>query len=534
MIEVREARESDVDQIIKLFVAAYGENYSYPIYYDPQVLKKMVFDEDTLLIVAEDTANENILGTASVIYDLGAYGDLAGEFGRLVVHPEGRKRGIGKKLMEERLKRASKRLHVGFVENRVAHPFSQRISSRYDFAPAGFLPLKACFEKRESLALYLRLFSDALTLRRNNPRVIPEGFQLAQFVLASCGIDPDVIVDETAPAYPNQHSFEIERMRTKGYASLLRFARAKSGSKEIFGPAKIHHGMFRLRSKDSDYVIARKNGQLVGAIGYSIDQVEKAVKIFEIVTVDAGPTKMLIEEVISRCRNEYDMAYIEADVSAYSPRMQQTMLELDFTPVAYLPAFAFKGAERCDAIRMASVYVPVLEEKPVLYEATRPVYDIVMRNFSTKQLIPRLAEALPSVALFRGLTSEQTRRLAEIFSLKNLAEGETLVTQGQHSESAIVLLKGELSVMAGNSEEGRTVGTVGAGDCFGETALLNREPHSVSARAKTDIEAATIASAEFQDLLRRRPDIGVIIYRNLAKGLGKKLRDLNAEVAQTG
>jgi len=29
---------------------------------------------------------------------------------------------------------------------------------------------------------------------------------------------------------------------------------------------------------------------------------------------------------------------------------------------------------------------------------------------------------------------------------------------------------------------------------------------------------------DLQDLVRQRPDIGVVLYRNLARGLGEKLR----------
>ena len=36
-----------------------------------------------------------------------------------------------------------------------------------------------------------------------------------------------------------------------------------------------------------------------------------------------------------------------------------------------------------------------------------------------------------------------------------------------------------------------------------------------------DIEVAELFRRDLEDLIRRRPDIGVIIYRNLAVGLGE-------------
>ena len=50
--------------------------------------------------VAQDEADGRILGTASVVFDIGAHSDLIGEFGRLAVHPDARGRGVGKLLMD--------------------------------------------------------------------------------------------------------------------------------------------------------------------------------------------------------------------------------------------------------------------------------------------------------------------------------------------------------------------------------------------------------------------------------------------------
>ncbi len=532
MIEVREAADLDVEGIIELFHAAYGENYTYPSYYDPHVLKKMVYEDDTLILVASDTKTKQVLGTASVIFDTGAFGDLAGEFGRLVVHPDGRRKGIGNRLMEARLKHAADRLHVGFVENRVAHIFSQRISDRNGFAAAGFLPLKSVFDKRESLAVYVRHFDGALKLRRNNPHIIPEGFLLAQHVLSNCGIEADAIPDDDAPAYPDERGFDFEKMTAPGYATLLRFERAQAHQKEIFGPARILQGLFRLKATQSHYILARESGQMVGAVGFTIDDIEKAVRIFEVVTLETTPIRCLIEEVISIGRRDYDIKYIEADVSAYSPRMQRTLLELQFLPVAYLPALSFQGAERCDAIRMARLFLPADFDGVRLHETTRAVFEIVKRNFTTRDLIPRLAEALPHVRLFSKLRDNQVRRMAEICTLRTFPEGTRIVDAGDNSKRAYVLLEGEFSVYAGSEKNARKVGTILKGECFGETALLNREPHSVSAVATKVSEVAVIERSDLDDLMRKRPDIGVRIYKNLAKSLGRKLRGLNADIAK--
>ncbi|MDH4328103.1 MAG: hypothetical protein OEV77_06260, partial [Nitrospira sp.] len=47
--------------------------------------------------------------------------------------------------------------------------------------------------------------------------------------------------------------------------------------------------------------------------------------------------------------------------------------------------------------------------------------------------------------------------------------------------------------------------------------------HSATATAEGQVEAAELLHRDLAGLIRRRPDIGVIIYRNLAIGLGDKL-----------
>ena len=126
MIEIREATGNDVEQIGAVFHASYGENYIYSQYYDTQALLRLVYADDTILLVAVDTEHDRVAGTASVVFGIGAYNDLVGEFGRLSVHPDYRHRGIGKLLMQGRIDRVCERLHVGLVENRVVHPFSQK------------------------------------------------------------------------------------------------------------------------------------------------------------------------------------------------------------------------------------------------------------------------------------------------------------------------------------------------------------------------------------------------------------------------
>jgi GNAT superfamily N-acetyltransferase len=520
MIEIRAAEESDVDRVREIFLATYGRDYAHPEYYDSQILKRMVFDDDTLLLVAEDSESREVVGTASVVLEVGSHDDLVGEFGRLAVHPDARKRGVGRKLMEARLERVRERLHVGIVDNRVAHPFSQKISLKHGFVPVGFLPLKLLLDERESVAIFVQYFSDSLALRRNHPRIVPEALRLAELALDQCGLPSDVIADDKSSSYP-QEEFRLEELTTEGYATLLRFERGRISHREIFGPMRLHYGFFKLRARHSNYLLAYRGDEVVGAVGLMIDPVEKTARIFELVSADESPVRFLLDSVAARCEQD-GVEYIEVDVSAHSPRMQRTLVELNYLPAAYVPAMVFHQVERLDTIRMVRLLVrPELGDAELVPEA-QPIADAVLRSFATHHVLPKIETAIPSIALFGGLSGEQARRLAALCDVRAFAPGETLLVEGENEGKTYVVLEGQVRVTSGDPPQ--PVGTVKAGESLGEMSLLSGLPHSATATAETRVETAVLDHDRLHELVRLRPDIAVVVYRNFSNDIGAKLR----------
>ena len=113
-VVVREANEDDVPAIRGIFEAVYGPDYPYQQFLDARWLLRSVFADDIIMLVAVD--GDELLGTASFVFDLGAHSDLLGEFGRLVVHPSARGRGIGGTLMRAR-QSLSKRAYLNSSGN---------------------------------------------------------------------------------------------------------------------------------------------------------------------------------------------------------------------------------------------------------------------------------------------------------------------------------------------------------------------------------------------------------------------------------
>jgi len=528
MIEVREATGNDAESISRVFFACYGKDYAYPQFYDSELLRKMIYTDDTLVLVAEEKDTGEILGTASVIYNIGASSDLTGEFGRLAVLPEAREKGVGKLLMKERLARVADRLQVGLIDGRVVHPFTLKIAESQDFSVVGFVPLKMLISYRESIATLVRYFGDALQLRNNHPRIIPEVYPLACLAMRNCGLEPDPIVDEETAAYPLNTHYDLEEMTTEGYSSLLRIERGRVRNREIFGPIRLHYGFFKLKARKSQYLLAREGGQIVGAVGFTVDEIERAARIFELIALHDDVVRFLLSTTERFCREELAVDIIEVDVSAYAPGMQRTFLELEFLPVAYIPALVFHEVERLDAVKMVRLLVP-LDLGPIcLTDSAQKIADIVLKGFQSRKVAPDLARAVGNIAVFKTLSKEQTRRLAGMCTVEKFDRGSSLFQEGDIADRMLIIIEGQTSVHAKGSQ--KPVGRVGPGECLGEVALLTGAYHSAGAIAESDLLAAVLTSENLTALVRRRPDIGLLLYKNLACGLAEKLKRSDQEI----
>jgi CRP/FNR family cyclic AMP-dependent transcriptional regulator len=211
---------------------------------------------------------------------------------------------------------------------------------------------------------------------------------------------------------------------------------------------------------------------------------------------------------------------VQVDVSAHAPRMQRTLLELDFLPCAYVPALAFDAVERVDVLKMYRL-MEDLQELP--FDAPEPTLSVgryVLSQFARHQVLPRLARAMDSLEIVRGLNEEQTARLLGEFTTEAVEAGQELFDQGAPPDRMLLIVGGRAVV----SVDGSPVGTVGPGESLGEVSFLSDTPHSASAIAQTDMELGSLTCERMDMLVRRRPDIGAVVFRNLARGLGEKLR----------
>jgi hypothetical protein len=522
MLRVRPAQEQDVGQIRDIFIAVYQNDYPYQGVYDELWLKRSVLSDDALVLVAEDTDTGQVVGTASVLFDIGAHSDLVGEFGRLAVHPDFRRLHVATLLMDARIEAIKTACTWGswwparFTRMPSASAWPTNSCRRVSPARTSFTTA--------SFALLARFFGDALALRRNNPRVIPEVYPLAQVVMHHARLRSDLIVDEESPPYPQGPEFTVEEMRTEGYSTVLRIERGRVRHRELFGPVRLEYGFFRLRATHTTYLVAREGSHVAGAVGFMLDPIEHTVRVIELIAASDDVIRFLLAELERRCREDHAAEYMEIDVSAY-PAHATDPAGTGLHAGGLSPGH---GVSRSRAPGQSSEWSDCPDSR---------ISALRSRNRSSRWRIcdarlhepgrgSRMARAIAEVPLFAGMSAEQALRLAGVCRVEEFEPGARIFSASDPTDCVYLVLDGEAQVSAGSPSV--PIATIRRGETLGEISLLTQTPRAATATAATRVEAAAIPHRDLHELIRRRPDIGVIIYRNLALGLGHKLRQTDA------
>lgn len=112
----------------------------------------------------------------------------------------------------------------------------------------------------------------------------------------------------------------------------------------------------------------------------------------------------------------------------------------------------------------------------------------------------------PAVALafFKSAGTPQT-----------IAQGETIFRENEREIRIYLLLKGEVSLVAGK----RKVGTVRAAEMFGELAVIDREPRSATAVAAAECRVIALDEKAFTEALRRQPAFALMLMSTMVHRL---------------
>ena len=138
-------------------------------------------------------------------------------------------------------------------------------------------------------------------------------------------------------------------------------------------------------------------------------------------------------------------------------------------------------------------------------------------------------ELLSRVSLFSELSREELERISRVAVPRSFPAGVRVFHEGDRSDACYLVRSGDLRVTREHSD-GRaiTLANLGAGDIFGELAMLDGEVRSASVEALTDGELLALPAADFRRMLAEHSQISV----KLIIALTRRLRETNERVAR--
>lgn len=128
-----------------------------------------------------------------------------------------------------------------------------------------------------------------------------------------------------------------------------------------------------------------------------------------------------------------------------------------------------------------------------------------------------LEATLKSVPLLSGLDRKTLERLAVHAKRRTYAPGERIVTQDAPASALYVILRGKVTVERGHGDPLERIGDLGAGDFFGELALIEEHPRTATVTAAEETECVLFVAWEFTALLKEYPQIAVPLFMELIR-----------------
>jgi CRP/FNR family cyclic AMP-dependent transcriptional regulator len=137
-------------------------------------------------------------------------------------------------------------------------------------------------------------------------------------------------------------------------------------------------------------------------------------------------------------------------------------------------------------------------------------------------------DQLARVSFFDGLTREALALIAQVTTEESHGLGTRIFQYGDPGDKLFIIMEGKVRIyreVSGMGEEALAV--LGAGEVFGEMALLDEAPRSAGAIAHERCRLLVITKDAFDDLLFLHKSLAYEVLWSCVRVLSGRLRETN-------
>lgn len=135
---------------------------------------------------------------------------------------------------------------------------------------------------------------------------------------------------------------------------------------------------------------------------------------------------------------------------------------------------------------------------------------------------------LGKTSLFAGLRASELNIVEGFMHDRRYLPDEVVFDEGEEGQALYIIVAGKVLICHPGQAD-RPIAELGAGDFFGELALLDDSSRSAQARAAGGAELAVLFRGDFERLMESHAHIASQIAVQLARHLGQRLRNMVAQ-----
>lgn len=149
----------------------------------------------------------------------------------------------------------------------------------------------------------------------------------------------------------------------------------------------------------------------------------------------------------------------------------------------------------------------------------------------TKQSNEEPTYELKDFSVCRSLQDVEFQYLDNILQPVGFKKGEHIISAGDEADSMFFLTRGTVDVSLTIEGKDRRVASFGAGNIFGEMAIVERSLRSANIIVSSEtVTCLQLRLADFEAMLKNMPNLQLVLLKNIVTQLSEKLRNANKQI----
>jgi CRP-like cAMP-binding protein len=148
----------------------------------------------------------------------------------------------------------------------------------------------------------------------------------------------------------------------------------------------------------------------------------------------------------------------------------------------------------------------------------------------------RVLAAVHGLPVFRGLSADDQKRLAQLATLRDYERGDFLWHAGDPADALTVIVRGRVKIVR-HAEAGDVILELfGEGEPVGAIAVYNYIPYPASAVCLEPVTLLVLPRRDYFELLDRQPEFARGVIRELTKlviALTRKVEEMRGQPVET-